>query len=131
MVKKQTHKKLKKTQVKKHKSKHLKVKKTKTTTTTPKSKVNENIIKLFEDTIKKSKNISRSKSNLAAKLIDLNKKGLTSSYSKTFQSTYTSINKNGKHSEYGQSVLDESTKPFIEIKNLKNGKLTISKIQKK
>ncbi len=130
MAKLQTHKKPKKTQdKKKHKTKNLKGKKTKKSTTHTKATLN--ILKLFKDTIEKTKNISRSKTNLAAKLIDLNKKQINSTYSKTFQSTYTSINKNGKHSEYGQSVLNESTKPFIEIKNLKNGKLTISKIEKK
>ena len=134
MVKKQTQKQLKKTQLKKHKSKQRKVKKTKKSTT-PKLKGKKklkDLAALIKATIEKSQNISRSKLNLAAKLINLNKKEKlnTTSYSKRFQSTYTSINKNGKHSEYGQSILNESTKPFIEIKKIKNGKLTISKIVK-
>jgi hypothetical protein len=136
---KQTHKQLKKTQGKKQKSKQHKVKKTKKSTT-PKLKGKKGkkdlkaLVDLFKTTIEKSQNISRSKVNFAAKLINLNKKEKekqnTTSYSKSFQSTYTSINKNGKKSEYGQSILDESTKPFVEIKNLKDGKLTISKIVK-
>ena len=122
---------------KKNTTKHIKGKKTSKKTLNKKTikgkkeiKKQQELITLIENTVKNSINKSRSQSNLASKLIDMNK-GKISSYSKTFQSTYTSINKNGKHSEIGQSILNESTKPYIEIKNLKNGKLTITKMNKK
>jgi len=116
--------------IKHTKGKKQQKRKTHKTTKGKKNKKQQKLITLIENTVKNSIHKSRSQSNLASKLIDMNK-GKTSSYSKMFQSTYTRINKNGKHSEIGQSILNESTKPYIEIKNLKNGKLTITKMNRK
>lgn len=95
------------------------------------SKSQKSLLQLIQSTIKNSKGVKKSQNNLASKLIQLaNKNNMkniqrtksgSSSYSKAVQSSYTSINKNGVKQEYGQTIENESTKPYIEVSKLHNG----------
>ena len=86
-------------------------------------------------------NISKSQNNLPAHLINMNKKNnktnktniqpnvFTKSFNKSFSksatSSYSSVMKNGKtkiHSE-GKEIINNSTKPFIEIHEMDNGSI--------
>jgi hypothetical protein len=107
------------------------------------SKSQKSLLELIQNTIKNSKGVKKSQNNLASKLIQLaNKNNMhnmenmqhtssgSSSYSKAVQSSYTSINKNGVKQEYGQTIKNESTQPYIEIRKLQNGIVNYYKISR-
>jgi hypothetical protein len=106
------------------------------------SKSQRSLLQLIKNTIESSRGVKKSQNNLASKLIDLtNKNNMKNrmkhtmqgehSYSKAVQSSYTFINKNGKKQEYGQTIENESTKPYIEISKLHNGDVNYYKIPRK
>ena len=86
------------------------------------------------------KNFKKSQNNLASKLISINnidkpaKSGNKSlndkvyTYSKT--SSMSSVMKNGELHSQGKEIINDSTKPYLEVKEMHNGKIsqfTISK----
>jgi len=75
-------------------------------------------------------NMRKSQNNLPVKLMKINKKQsstsprvFSKSFSKSRSSAYSSIVKNGKIQTHrkGKEIINNSTKPFIQIKEMNNG----------
>lgn len=82
--------------------------------------------KLISKTIAERKDLSKSQNNLAAKIIEINNKQATLpnySYSKSISSSYSTTIHNGEVNRAGKEVIDDSTKPFIQVSELHNNHL--------
>ena len=93
------------------------------------------INKLSSSKYNNNHNNSKSQNNLPARLMrmtsssqsqpNLNKQNIRHSFSSSAVSSFSSVMKNGKiktHSE-GKEVVNNSNKPFIEIKEMENGNI--------
>ena len=122
------------------KSKTPKSKKTKTSKTKETTNPYQNIINVINSlsNSRKKHSFSKSRNNLPAQLMNINKKSqhISTSTSKkckksinphvvnrTFKSSssFSSITQNGETHSEGKKVINNSLKPFIEIKEMENG----------
>ena len=124
------------------KSKTPKSKKTKTSKTKETTNPYQNIINVI-NSLSNSRNkhsFSKSRNNLPAQLMNMNKKSqhISTSTSKkckksinphvvnrTFKSSssFSSITQNGETHSKGKKIINNSLKPFIEIKEMENGNI--------
>ena len=124
------------------KSKTPKSKKTKTSKTKETTNPYQNIINVI-NSLSNSRNkhsFSKSRNNLPAQLMNINKKSqhISTSTSKkckksinphvvnrTFKSSssFSSITQNGETHSKGKKIINNSLKPFIEIKEMENGNI--------
>jgi len=96
----------------------------------------QNIIDLITKFSQASKNVTKSQSNLPARLMKTRNvgsvRGMTSmnnmrnmqkpqSYSKSVSSSYSTVMNNGHIHSEGKKVINDSTKPFVQIDELHNG----------
>ena len=115
------------------KSKTPKLTKTKTSKTKETTNPYQNIINVI-NSLSNSRNkhtFDKSKNNLPAQLMTIDRKNKkTSKYSskpqvfnRTFKSSssFSSITQNGKTHSEGKKIINNSLKPFIEIKEMENG----------
>ena len=122
------------------KSKISKSKQTKTSKTKETTNPYQNIINVINSlsNSRKKHSFSKSRNNLPAQLMNINKKSqhISTSTSKkckksinphvvnrTFKSSssFSSITQNGETHSEGKKVINNSLKPFIEIKEMENG----------
>ena len=101
-----------------------------------------NLANLLNQVVHNSKGKRKTQSNLASKIIDMSSsrdissdssrnksiKSISSSHSKSVQSTYSSLTTNGKTHEYGQTIKNDSDKPYINVTKLNNGKINVYQI---
>jgi hypothetical protein len=94
-----------------------------------KDKKDSKLLDLFRTLSSKRKSIAKHQNNLTAKLIRLEdeEKGMQESqpkvYSKSVSSSYSSLIENGHKHQHGKEIVNESTKPFIEVREMENGHL--------
>jgi len=124
------------------KSKTPKSKKTKTSKTKETTNPYQNIINVINSlsNSRKKHSFSKSRNNLPAQLMNINKKSqhISTSTSKkckksinphvvnrTFKSSssFSSITQNGETHSKGKKIINNSLKPFIEIKEMENGNI--------
>ena len=106
-----------------------------------KSNNNKNSVDIIKTLLRPNQNFRKSQNNLPARLLKLNgttrgqhyknthisskEKPLsinTQIVSKTMSSSYSSFTENGKTHSEGKEIINNSTKPFIEITEMENGK---------
>lgn len=84
----------------------------------------QSLMTLFKRAIESTHNKTKSETNLASRLLDTpNSKVSVKGFSKSIQSAYSSVTTNNKTVEQGQTIINDSRKPFIEIAKLQNGKI--------
>lgn len=93
----------------------------------------QNIIDLITKFTQASKNVTKSQSNLPARLMktrnvrsmrtvnNMHNMQKPQSYSKSVSSTYSRVMNNGHVHSEGKKVINDSTKPFVQIDELHNG----------
>ena len=93
---------------------------------------NQSMFSIFNNLSKKNTNITNNNfklnNNLASRIMNINTsshkpehKITSNSTSKSVSSTFSSFTKNGKTHSKGKKVINNSTKPFIKIEEIKNG----------
>jgi hypothetical protein len=93
----------------------------------------KNMINIFQGMNSKQKknNLFKMNNNLSAKLISMTSQTPNHVYKKSVSSTYSSIVKNGKMHQEGKQIINDSTKPFIQISELNNNKVSHFMIPRK
>ena len=127
--------------IKKGKSKSS-PKSTTSTKSSTKSNNNKTIVDIINTLLRPNQNFRKSQNNLPARLMKLNapnhkvqhyknthlsnkENPLTTNtqiLSKTMSSSYSSFTENGKTHSEGKEIINNSTKPFIEVTEMENGK---------
>ena len=127
--------------IKKGKSKSTS-KSTISTKSSTKSNNNKTIVDIINTLLRPNQNFRKSQNNLPARLMKLNapnhkvqhyknthlsnkENPLTTNtqiLSKTMSSSYSSFTENGKTHSEGKEIINNSTKPFIEVTEMENGK---------
>jgi len=83
----------------------------------------EHILDIINRLSQASRNISMSQSNLPSRLMKIN--GPTQDYEKDYKksvsSTYSTVMQNGRRHSKGKKIVNNSTKPYIEIDEMENG----------
>ena len=115
------------------KSKTPKSKKTKTSKTKETTNPYQNIINVINSlsNSRKKHSFSKSRNNLPAQLMTIDRKNKKTSkhsskpqvFNRTFKSSssFSSITQNGETHSEGKKIINNSLKPFIEIKEMENG----------
>ena len=112
-----------------------------TSKSTPKSTKHKSIVDIINRLSRTKHSFRKSQNNLPARLMKLNSpkivqhyknkhlssKGKASTpnthiFSKSMSSSYSSFTENGKTHSEGKAIVNNSTKPFIEITEMENGK---------
>jgi hypothetical protein len=113
-----------------------------TTKSSIKSNNNKTIVDIIKTLLRPNQNFRKSQNNLPARLMKLNspnhkvqhyknthlsnKENLlttnTQILSKSMSSSYSSFTENGKTHSEGKEIINNSTKPFIEVTEMENGK---------
>ena len=89
----------------------------------------QNLYNLVNTISQERKNRTKAQSNLPARLMKLTKKtkpkktAKSNSYSRSVSSTYSSIIKNGESHNKGKKIVNESTKPYLQIDEMENGQV--------
>ena len=110
---------------------------------TPKSTKHKNIVDIINRLSRSKHSFRKSQNNLPARLMKLNSPKIVQAYknkhlsskgkslipnthsfnkSKSMSSSYSSFTENGKTYSEGKTIINNSTKPFIEITEMENGK---------
>jgi hypothetical protein len=69
------------------------------------------------------KNKNKSRNNLPARLMKMSNMEKPRSYEKSISSSYSSIMHNGEEHNKGKEIINDSTKPFIQINEMKDGEI--------
>ena len=85
-------------------------------------KDNTNLIDLINMITQARQNKTKSQTNLAARMINMNKQE-PKSYSKSVSSTFTGLVQDGHKHVKGKQVINNSTKPFLEINEMQDGQV--------
>jgi len=113
-----------------HKSKKTKSKKSKSSTLKEIPTPYQNIINVINSlsNVRNKNTFDKSRNNLPAQLISMNKKSLKKSIdpqviNRVFKSSssFSSVTQNGETHTKGKKIINNSLKPFIEIKEMENG----------
>lgn len=83
---------------------------------------------LIVNTMNSRKDLTKSETNLPAKLLAMNManrpiRPIQQSYSKSVSSTYSSSMHNGEVHSEGKQIVNDSTKPFIQVAEMHNGQV--------
>ena len=87
----------------------------------------QNLINLITKISQERKNKTKSQTNLVAKIMRLpsmsSKMSQPKTYAKSVSSYYSSITRNGKSHNKGKKIVNESTKPYLEIDEMQDGQI--------
>ena len=80
---------------------------------------------LIADTMNSRKDLTKSETNLPARLLAMNisNRPVQQKYSKSISSSYSSSMQNGEVHSAGKQIVNDSTKPFIQVAELHNGQV--------
>ena len=138
-IKKQTHRKTKQKQTQRKTKQKQTQRKTKQKQTSKKTQAQsqdrKKLLKLFSNINNNRKNLSKSQSNLPAQLININSKNITplsnKVIAKSVSSTFSSVIHNGHRHSQGKQIVNDSTKPYLQIDEMENGNIQHYMIPKK
>jgi uncharacterized protein YcbK (DUF882 family) len=83
----------------------------------------ERLANLISNINTKSKGIKKMQSNLPAKLLKLSQNTKPKSYVKSVSSTFSSVMNNGESHSQGKKIVNDSTKPYLQIDEMQDGNI--------
>jgi hypothetical protein len=84
---------------------------------------------LIANTLNSRKDLTKSETNLPARLLAMNMSNrkptfpIQQNYSKSISSTYSSTMHNGEVHSVGKKIVNDSTKPFVQVEEMHNGQV--------
>ena len=89
----------------------------------PQNMQHQSLINLINMITQARKNKTKSQTNLPARLMKMSNMQKPKSYEKSVSSSYSSIMHNGKKQIKGKQIINNSTKPFIQINEIQDGQI--------